>query len=59
LAVLTAEEDAALSMSPGSRLMLFVSLADFADDDDGDGDWLDAGELRLEGPGAQVELYRK
>lgn len=31
--------------------------ADFLDDDDQDGDRLDAGELRAEGPGAEVEVF--
>lgn len=32
-------------------------VASFLDDDDGDGDPLDAGELRAGGPGAEVELF--
>ncbi len=36
---------------------LRYSATDFLDDDDGDGDTLDAGELTRSGPGAEVEVF--
>jgi hypothetical protein len=42
--------------SSGGREPTFLSAADFLDDDDGDGDPLDDGELRSAGPGAEVEI---
>jgi hypothetical protein len=36
---------------------LRLPVASFLDDDDGDGDLLDAGELRSGGPGAEVEAF--
>lgn len=43
------------AVQPWRRLHL-TSQA-FLDDDDGDGDPLDAGELRESGPGAQAEIF--
>lgn len=37
--------------------VLMLPAAAFLDDDDGDGDRLDAGELRTEGAGAEVEVF--
>ena len=37
--------------------MLRYSAQDFLDDDDGDGDALDAGELTRSGPGAEVQVF--
>jgi hypothetical protein len=37
--------------------LLYFPAASFLDDDDGDGDPLDAGELRETGPGAEVEVF--
>lgn len=43
---------------PGtSDQALRFSSSDFLDDDDGDGDTLDAGELTRSGPGAEVEVF--
>lgn len=61
---LSAHHWAARSVSPdlipGSaqpwRLLHLPSPA-FLDDDDGDGDPLDAGELREPGPGAEAEVF--
>jgi len=39
------------------RAPLRYAAADFLDDDDGDGDPLDAGELTRSGPGAEVEVF--
>jgi hypothetical protein len=36
---------------------LRYSAQDFLDDDDGDGDTLDAGELTRSGPGAEVQVF--
>ncbi|HVR95863.1 MAG TPA: hypothetical protein VMW27_04565 [Thermoanaerobaculia bacterium] len=36
---------------------LHFSATDFLDDDDGDGDTLDTGELTRPGPGADVEVF--
>jgi hypothetical protein len=36
---------------------LYLPVAAFLDDDDGDGDPLDDGELREAGPGAEVEIF--
>ena len=36
---------------------LRYSVQDFLDDDDGDGDTLDAGELTRSGPGAEVQVF--
>jgi hypothetical protein len=40
-----------------SRQFLHFPVASFLDDDDGDGDPLDNGELREAGPGAEVEVF--
>ena len=37
--------------------LLHLPVASFLDDDDGDGDPLDGGELREAGPGADVEVF--
>lgn len=42
-------------VSPWQRLVLPVAA--FLDDDDGNGDPLDDGELRESGPGAEVEVF--
>ncbi len=39
------------------RETLRYSAQDFLDDDDGNGDTLDAGELTRSGPGAEVEVF--
>lgn len=39
------------------RDTLRYSAQDFLDDDDGDGDTLDAGELTRSGPGAEVQVF--
>lgn len=36
---------------------LYFPVAAFLDDDDGDGDRLDEGELRQAGPGAEIEVF--
>jgi len=36
---------------------LYLPVASFLDDDDGDGDCLDAGELEATGQGAEVEIF--
>lgn len=41
----------------GSPLRLRFPVQAFLDDDNGDGDPLDAGELRQAGPGAEVEVF--
>ncbi len=41
----------------GGRETLYYSAQDFLDDDDGDGDRLDAGELTRSGTGAEVEVF--
>lgn len=46
------------SLLPGTdRDTLSYAANDFLDDDDGDGDALDAGELTPSGAGAEVELF--
>lgn len=45
---------------PGPRepwRRFYLPAAAFLDDDNGDGDPLDAGELRQEGPGAEIEVF--
>ena len=42
---------------PAERDALRFAARDFLDDDDGDGDVLDAGELTRSGSGAQVEVF--
>jgi hypothetical protein len=44
-----------LPLLPWQRL--YLPAASFVDDDDGDGDLLDAGELEAAGPGAEVEVF--
>lgn len=41
----------------GPWWQLHLPAVSFADDDDGDGDLLDAGELAVAGPGAEVEVF--
>jgi hypothetical protein len=43
--------------APGEPGRLGLAPADFADDDDGDGDPLDAGELRADATHAEVEAF--
>ena len=40
-----------------SRGTLYYAAKDFLDDDDGDGDTLDVGELTRSGPGAEVDVF--
>lgn len=42
---------------PAGRETLRYAAQDFLDDDDGNGDVLDAGELTRSGPGAEVEVF--
>jgi hypothetical protein len=42
---------------PAGLPALRYAATDFLDDDDGDGDTLDAGELTRSGPGAEVEVF--
>lgn len=41
----------------GPWQLLHLPSGDFLDDDDGDGDPLDSGELRESGPGAEAEVF--
>jgi ABC-type nitrate/sulfonate/bicarbonate transport system permease component len=50
-----AVDPALLGAQPSTALRWTES--DFLDDDDGDGDPLDAGELRAAGPGAEAEAF--
>jgi len=50
-----AVDPALLGASPSATLRW--TEGDFLDDDDGDGDPLDAGELRAAGPGAEAEAF--
>jgi hypothetical protein len=53
--------DSRLLANPGphgtERASLRYAAEDFLDDDDGDGDTLDAGELTRSGSGAEVEVF--
>lgn len=49
--------DPALLAEPAGRDTLRYAAQDFLDDDDGDGDALDAGELTRSGPGAEVDVF--
>jgi hypothetical protein len=44
-------------LGPGAGSSFRWTGPDFLDDDDGDGDPLDAGELRSTGPGAEAEVF--
>jgi len=44
-------------LEPGPAQRFYFPAASFLDDDDGDGDPLDSGELRDAGPGAEVEIF--
>ncbi|HYO16555.1 MAG TPA: hypothetical protein VE685_25435 [Thermoanaerobaculia bacterium] len=46
-----------LNPEPAGWTALRWAGKDFLDDDDGDGDPLDAGELRVAGPGAEAEVF--
>lgn len=46
-----------LGDSPEPWRLLYFPVESFLDDDDGNGDPLDDGELRLAGPGAEVEVF--
>ncbi len=46
-----------LSLLPAGRDTLRFAAQDFLDDDNGDGDTLDAGELTRSGPGAEVDVF--
>lgn len=49
--------DPGLLESPAERDTLRFAAEDFLDDDDGDGDALDAGELTRSGSGAEVDVF--